>query len=222
VQSGVHPINRMTDTTLGDGPAPEATASVKLRLAKEDVSGEIAKKHFDAFETDFFQQGEDGAGVLIDADRFDEGDGAGKNFLLSRQSWRAIAIVSTSVALLACLALWRSNSRVPVFAAAPFSPPVVSAAMAANASKAPDIKPGPAVSAWTRHSGVVSIVDIGPTILDQLGLEAPNQMEGRPMLFGRTGGSFADRINWLVDTNKAAQFRDREIASVTAWFVFSA
>jgi len=81
VQSGVHPINRMTDTTLGDGPAPEATASVKLRLAKEDVSGEIAKKHFDAFETDFFQQGEDGAGVLIDADRFDEGDGAGKNFL---------------------------------------------------------------------------------------------------------------------------------------------
>jgi hypothetical protein len=133
VQSGVHPINRMTDTTLGDGPAPEATASVKLRLAKEDVSGEIAKKHFDAFETDFFQQGEDGAGVLIDADRFDEGDGAGKNFLLSRQSWRAIAIVSTSVALLACLALWRSNSRVPVFAAAPFSPPVVSAVRSSSA-----------------------------------------------------------------------------------------
>ncbi|HEY5284194.1 MAG TPA: hypothetical protein VIM14_15495, partial [Polyangia bacterium] len=117
----------MIDTTLGDGPAPEATASVKICHVREDVSGEVVKKHFDAFETDFFQQGEDCAGVLIDADRFDEGDGEGKSFLLSRQSWRAIAIVSTSVALLACLALWRSNSRLTVFAAAPFSPPIGSA-----------------------------------------------------------------------------------------------
>jgi hypothetical protein len=84
---------------------------------------------------------------------------------------------------------------------------------------APGVKPGLAVSSWTRHSGVVSIVDIGPTILDQLGIEAPTRMEGRPIEYGRSGGSFADRYQWMVDTNRAAQFRDREIPEVTAWFV---
>jgi hypothetical protein len=84
---------------------------------------------------------------------------------------------------------------------------------------APGVKPGLAVSSWTRHSGVVSIVDIGPTILDQLGIEPPAQMEGRPIEFGRTGGDPDARVNWLVDANKGAQFRDREISQVTVWFV---
>jgi hypothetical protein len=65
----------------------------------------------------------------------------------------------------------------------------------------------------------VHVVDTAPTILDQLGLEPPAAMEGRPMSFGRGGGSFADRYDWMVDTNTAAQFRDREIGSVTLWFV---
>ena len=60
---------------------------------------------------------------------------------------------------------------------------------------APGVKPGLATSAWTRHSGIVSIVDIGPTILDQLGLEPPARMEGRPMTFGRTGGDLDDRVD---------------------------
>ena len=85
--------------------------------------------------------------------------------------------------------------------------------------EAPGVKPGLAVSSWTRHSGVVSIVDIGPTILDLLGIEAPTRMEGRQILFGRSGGSPGDRVTWLINTNKAAQFRDREISQVTVWFV---
>ena len=84
---------------------------------------------------------------------------------------------------------------------------------------APGVKPGLAVSSWTRHSGVVSIVDIGPTILDQLGIVPPVRMEGRPITFGRTGGDWASRLSWLIDTNKGAQFRDREISQVTVWFV---
>jgi hypothetical protein len=44
-------------------------------------------------------------------------------------------------------------------------------------------------------------------------------MEGRPIEYGRTGGTFADRVDWMVNTNKAAQFRDREIPQVTEWFV---
>jgi len=84
---------------------------------------------------------------------------------------------------------------------------------------APGIRPGLAVSSWTRHSGIVSIVDIGPTILDQLGIQAPTRMEGRPMELGRPGGTFADRVEWMVNTNRAAQFRDREIPLVTTWFI---
>ena len=84
---------------------------------------------------------------------------------------------------------------------------------------APGVRPGLAVSSWTRHSGVVSIVDIGPTILDQLGIEPPARMEGRPITFGRTGGDAGARVTWLINTNKAAQFRDSEIAQVTVWFV---
>ncbi len=39
------------------------------------------------------------------------------------------------------------------------------------------------------------------------------------MYYGRSGGDFSDRLSWMVDTNTAAQFRDREIAPVTLWFV---
>ncbi len=85
--------------------------------------------------------------------------------------------------------------------------------------RAPGVKPGLAVSDWTRHSGLVHIVDIAPTILDQLGLEQPSVMEGRPMAFGRGGGDADERFTWMVDTNTAAQFRDSLIASVTTWFV---
>jgi hypothetical protein len=87
------------------------------------------------------------------------------------------------------------------------------------ALQAPGVRPGLAESNWTRHSGLVHVVDIGPTILDQLGLEPPAAMEGRPMFFARSGGDFADRLSWMIDTNTAAQFRDREIAPVTMWFV---
>jgi hypothetical protein len=85
--------------------------------------------------------------------------------------------------------------------------------------RAPGVRPGLAESNWTRHTGLVHIVDIGPTILDQLGLKPPAAMEGRPMYYGRAGGDFAERLSWMVDTNTAAQYRDRLIASVTVWFV---
>jgi len=84
---------------------------------------------------------------------------------------------------------------------------------------APGVEPGLARSAYTRRSGIVSIVDVGPTILELLGLERPDEMEGKPMERGTTGGNFGDRYDWLVDVDEAARFRDRMIADVTTWFV---
>ena len=50
-------------------------------------------------------------------------------------------------------------------------------------------------------------------------LEPPRRWRAADARSGARGGDFADRVNWMVDTNKAAQFRDREIAPVTVWFV---
>ena len=85
--------------------------------------------------------------------------------------------------------------------------------------RAPGTRPGLAVSDFTRRSGFVSIVDIGPTILDVFGVAAPDSMEGRPMDFGRTGGSFAERRSFLIDSNVGAVFRDERIGPVTIAFI---
>jgi hypothetical protein len=85
--------------------------------------------------------------------------------------------------------------------------------------RAPGVTPGLARSAYTRKAGVVSIVDVTPTILDQLDIERPPEMEGRAYEFGRRGGDFESRVDWMTETNAAAQFRDRMIPHVTGWFV---
>ncbi len=88
------------------------------------------------------------------------------------------------------------------------------------ALRAPGFEPGLLKTAWTRKSGFVAIVDVAPTILDQLGIARPAAMEGRPFEQGRQGGGDADaRVDWLIDSNAASQFRDRMIPQVTLWFV---
>jgi hypothetical protein len=85
--------------------------------------------------------------------------------------------------------------------------------------RAPNLDPGLLRSAFTRHSGVVGLVDVAPTVLDQLGIERPAHMEGRPFEFGRSGGSFDDRVHWLVTTDERAQFRDRAITQLGGVFL---
>jgi len=67
-------------------------------------------KHFDTFETDFFQQGDDSANLAIGVERFEdlEDSGKKKHALLSRQS---LLVVGASMAVLGCAALWRGNSH---------------------------------------------------------------------------------------------------------------
>jgi hypothetical protein len=85
--------------------------------------------------------------------------------------------------------------------------------------QAPGVEPGLMRSAYTRHTGIVSIVDVAPTILDLFGIERPDAMEGRPFEVGGSGGDFEDRIDWLIETDEAARFRDRMITGVTTFYV---
>jgi hypothetical protein len=96
--------NRRTNDGLArkeSGAAPDAT-----------------KKHFETFETRFFQQGEDVPAVETEKfDDLDEGV-ARKSFSPSRQLILSVAIGSVCLALLGCVALWRSASKASEPAAA--------------------------------------------------------------------------------------------------------
>ena len=87
-------------------------------------------KHFDTFETDFFQQGEDSGSLPVEVERFDDFDESERRRrgLFSRQS---LIIVGACVAVLGCAVLWRGNSHA--------SPPAV----AMRAETAPTVAPSP-------------------------------------------------------------------------------
>jgi hypothetical protein len=83
----------------------------------------------------------------------------------------------------------------------------------------PDVEPGLLRSGTTRRSGFVQLVDLAPTILDRLGIEIPESMEGQPVNVGDRGGSAADRRDYLVREDAAATFRDARVGSVATVFV---
>jgi len=127
----------MNGTTKGDPTTQDIAASVEDWQNGQVAPEHAAKKHFDTFETDFFQQGEDSSNPPVEGDEFDERDqtAKGRRPLLSRPSLMGLAITSTCVALLACPALWRSN--------APASPPAM---VFASSTVAPVAPIGPVAS----------------------------------------------------------------------------
>lgn len=112
-----------------------------------------SKKHFDTFETRFFQQGDAVPAVETEGfDDLDEGTKAGR-FALSRSFVASVAIGSACLALIGCIALWRSGTKTPspapsaVAAPAPVAPshaPTVPA-LAAPPPGAP-LPPSPVVA----------------------------------------------------------------------------
>jgi hypothetical protein len=87
------------------------------------------------------------------------------------------------------------------------------------ALRAPGVQPGLLRTGTTRRPGFVQIVDIAPTILDRIGLEAPDSMEGRPFEIRDEGGSAAQRRAGIADANAAATFRDEVVSVVAVVFV---
>jgi hypothetical protein len=70
-------------------------------------------------------------------------------------------------------------------------------------------------SASTQRSGFVTLVDVAPTVLDVLGVERPNGMEGRPAEVVRSGASLDDRVDHLVANNAASRFREKLLFPTT-------
>ena len=86
--------------------------------------------------------------------------------------------------------------------------------------RAPDVEPGLLRSGTTRRTGIVTLVDIAPTILDQVGVDRPSSMEGRRFERVADGPSTGEaRAEHLAEIDAEARYRDRMVAPVALTFV---
>ena len=87
--------------------------------------------------------------------------------------------------------------------------------------RAPDVEPGLLRSGSTRRTGIVTLVDIAPTILDLAGVERPSSMEGRR--FERVADGCVHRRGpgrpTSPSSTTASRYRDRMVAPVARLFV---
>ena len=87
------------------------------------------------------------------------------------------------------------------------------------ALRGPGIDPGYLRSASTQRAGFLTLVDIGPTILDVFGLPRPTAMEGRPAVDVASSQSPADRVDHLVTRNRESRYREQLLTPTTTLVV---
>ncbi|MEO7572471.1 MAG: hypothetical protein ABIX10_08535 [Acidimicrobiales bacterium] len=86
--------------------------------------------------------------------------------------------------------------------------------------RAPGIEPGLLRSASTRRSGLVTLVDIAPTILQLVDVDQPPSMEGRRFERSADGAPTGEgRAADLDQIDQASRYRDRMVAPVAITFV---
>jgi hypothetical protein len=132
------------------------------------------------------------------------------------QRW-SDALVRTDALVGALLAATDTSDAVVVVA--PVSPESQRRLMVLGVHVA-GLEPGLLVSASTRQDGYVTLADVAPTIADLVDVEFDvDEIEGRSVTRARTGGTADDRLEWLVDGEAAARFRDRIQAPVVGAFI---
>jgi hypothetical protein len=131
-------------------PKTESGSFTTDATSSPSQSGVIAsKRHFDTFETQFFQQGDaENAGIAGDVEHFDDLDESSRRrrFIPSRQFLMGVAAGSTVIAIIGCIALWRShNANALAAASVAIAPPAHAAPMVANPEAVvPSQQPAPA------------------------------------------------------------------------------
>ena len=105
-----------------------------------------AAKHFDAFETDFFQQGEAAEIVPLGQDHFDDLEDAGVNRrrMVSRAS---VAVAAAALAVVGCAALWRGSAHSDPPTAVPNATAAPAIAQAQIQAAPPAPEPAPVAAA---------------------------------------------------------------------------
>lgn len=101
----------------------------------------------------------------------------------------------------------------------PEDPDLTVAALRPPASGGSEASSGLLRSSSTQRSGYVTLVDVAPTILDQLGVDRPGEMEGRPMEVVPSDSSVAERVDKMVSANEASRFRENLLVPTTVVIV---
>lgn len=86
------------------------------------------------------------------------------------------------------------------------------------ALRAPGMRPGLLDSATTRRAGYVTLPDLGPTVLDLLGVARPDSMEGRPYRVQARSWS-EPPIARFLEADRETRFRDRMLGPVAGTYV---
>lgn len=84
-----------------------------------------------------------------------------------------------------------------------------------SALQAPEAPSGYLRSASTQRSGFLTLVDVGPTILDLLGQDRPVAMEGRPAEALGNSASVSERVDHMVTRNEESRFREHLLFPTT-------
>lgn len=87
------------------------------------------------------------------------------------------------------------------------------------AMSGPGVRGGVTASGTTRRSGYVTLSDVGPTVLDRLGIAQPAEMNGAPISVRGSGRKGLARYEAFVDANRITRFRDRVAGPVSVWFI---
>ena len=97
------------------------------------------------------------------------------------------------------------------------APNPVDGRLAAVAVRAPGVPAGLLRSGTTQRTGFVQLMDVAPSVLDLVGVEVPSTMRGRPVSVGERSHDAGARVRFLIDADRAAQFRaeiQQPVASV--------
>jgi len=104
-----------------------------------------------------------------------------------------------------------------VIVMAPASPANRPESLTMFAMAGPGIEPGLALSGSTRRAGYVTLPDIGPTVLERLHVDQPEEMTGTPIADGPGIDSVPFRS--FVRDNELSIFRDSATGPITVMFI---
>jgi hypothetical protein len=117
----------------------------------------------------------------------------------------AAALAGTD-ALFADLMAEVDPDRDAVLVVAPYGETAVNTLTVA-ALRRPGMAPGYLRSGSTQRAGIVTLVDVAPTVLDTLGIVRPVEMEGRDFEVTPSDASLAERRAHLISVDAASKFR---------------
>jgi hypothetical protein len=101
------------------------------------------------------------------------------------------------------------------------APPEPDVALTVASVRAPGFGRGLLESSTTNRVGYVNIIDVAPTVLELLGIDVPDDMQGRAMESTSSTASLAAHESDLVRANQDSVFRDDQ-SGIAAGVVFGA